>query len=100
MLGQNIIRAIKENFKSQRKTDQTFQFDNPLRSKGSKSKIDNPRSIIKWNFSPNGWIKGNFDGAAKGNLGRAGCGGVLRDHTDNIIDVIAIPIGNSNSRIT
>ena len=42
-----------------------------------------------------GWIKGNFDGAAKGNLGKAGYGGVLRDHTCNIIDAIAIPIGTS-----
>ena len=48
---------------------------------------------------PNGWIKGNFDGASKGNLGRAGCGGVLRDEVGNVIDSIAIPIGISNSHI-
>ena len=48
---------------------------------------------------PNGWIKGNFDGAAKGNLGRVGCGGVLRDEVGNVIDAIAIPIGKSNSHI-
>ena len=44
-----------------------------------------------------GWLKGNFNGPAKGNLGKAGCGGVLRDYAGNIIDVIAIPIGISNS---
>ena len=54
---------------------------------------------IRWNTPPNGWIKGNFDGAAKGNPRRVGCGGVLRDNFGNIIDVIAIPIGNSNSHI-
>ena len=62
-------------------------------------KKDNPRLTTRWKAPPIGWIKGNFDGAAKGNMGRAGCGRVLRDHTGNIIDVIAIPIGNSNSHI-
>lgn len=40
-----------------------------------------------------GWIKGNFDGATKGNPRKGGCGGVLRDHTSRIVDAIAIPIG-------
>ena len=62
-------------------------------------KIDNPRLTIRWNTPPNGWIKGNFDGAAKGNPGRVGCGGVLRDHVGNVIDVIAVPISHSNSHI-
>ena len=52
-----------------------------------------------WNSPPNGWIKGNFDGAAKGNPGNVGCGGVLRDHMGNFIDAIAIPIGRTNSHI-
>lgn len=39
-----------------------------------------------------GWIKGNFDGATKGNPGKTGCGGVLRDHTSRIVDAISIPI--------
>ena len=30
VLGQNVIKAIKENFKSQRFLDKTFHFDNPL----------------------------------------------------------------------
>lgn len=100
MLGQNIIRAFKENFKSQRNTDQTFPIDNPKLSDNPKLQNDNPRLTIMWNSPPNGWIKGNFDGAAKGNLGSAGCGGVLRDHMGNVIDVIAIPIGRTNSHIT
>ena len=62
-------------------------------------KIDNPISTIKWNVPPNGWIKGNFDGAAKGNLGRVGCGGVLRDHVGNVIDAIVVLIGHSHSHI-
>ena len=48
---------------------------------------------VKWNSPPMGWMKGNFDSAAKGNPGKAGCGGVLRDHRCRIIDAISIPIG-------
>ena len=44
-----------------------------------------------------GWIKGNFDGATKGNPSKVGCGGVLRDHTCRIIHAITIPIGISTS---
>ena len=90
MLGQNIVRAIKENFKSQKKGDQTFQIDTPMQPQVSNLKKDNPRLTTRWKAPPIGWIKGNFDGVAKGNSGRVGCGGVLRDHTDNIIDAIAM----------
>lgn len=62
-------------------------------------KTDNPRLTIKWNVPPNGWIKGNFDRVVKGNPRRVGCGGVLRDHVGNIIDTIAVPIGQFNSHI-
>ena len=62
-------------------------------------KTNNPRLTRSWNYPPNGWIKGNFDGAAKGNPGRAGCGGVLRDQVGNVIDAIIVPIGYSNSHI-
>ena len=44
-----------------------------------------------------GWTKGNFYGTAKGNPSKVGCGGILRDHTRKIVDVIAIPIGISTS---
>jgi ribonuclease HI len=99
VLGQNIIRAFKENFRSQRTTDLAFPIDTPLLTDNPKLLIDNPRLTTKWNLPPFGWIKGNFDGAAKGNPGNAGCGGVLRDHMGNVIDAIAIPIGHSNSHI-
>lgn len=42
-----------------------------------------------------GWIKGNFDKAAKGNLGKARCGGVLRNHYNTVVDFVVIPIGKS-----
>jgi len=62
-----------------------------------KMKKENQRLDIKWKAPSIGWIKGNFDGKAKGNTGKVGCGGVLRYHSSNIIDVIAIPIGTSTS---
>ena len=66
-------------------------------SKGSNMKKEDLRLKTRWKAPPIGWLKGNFDGVAKGNLGKVGCGGVLRDHIGNIIDVISIPIGISNS---
>lgn len=100
MLGHNIIKDFKENFISQRKTTPTFHFNTPLQSEDPNLKIDNPRFTIRWNTPPNGWIKVNFDGAAKGNSGRARCGGVLRDHVGNVIYAITVPIGHSNSHIS
>ena len=97
VLGHNIVRAIKEHFNSQRKCNDEFQINNPMQTKGSKIKKEDQRQNVKWKSPPMGWIKGNFDGATKGNPRKAGCGGVLRDHTCRIIDAIAIPIGISTS---
>ena len=97
VLGHNIVREIKENFNSERKCNEEFQITNPMQTKGSKMKKEDQILNVKWKSPPMGWIKGNFDGVAKGNLGKAGCGGVLRDHTCKIIDAIAIPIGISTS---
>ena len=97
VLGQNIIRAIKENFNSQRNCLEDFQIDNPLQATSPKMKKEDQRSNVKWKAPLRGWIKGNFDGVSKGNPGKASYGGVLRDHNGNIIDAIAIPIGISTS---
>ena len=40
---------------------------------------DNMRENAIWLSPSNPWIKANFDGAFKGNLGMFGCGGVIRD---------------------
>lgn len=42
---------------------------------------------------PEGWIKGNFHGVAKGNPKKVGCGGIIRDHLGNEINATTIPIG-------
>lgn len=74
-----------------------IQINNPMKTKGYKTKIDDHRQNFKGDSPPMGWIKGNFDGAANGNPGKVGCGGVLRDHTSRIVDVIVISIGISTS---
>ena len=43
VLGHNIVKEIKENFNSQRKCNDEFQFDNPMQTKGSKIKKDDQR---------------------------------------------------------
>ena len=35
---------------------------------------------IGWKYPAEDWIKLNVDGCSKGNPGRAGVGGVIRDH--------------------
>ncbi|XP_077230145.1 uncharacterized protein LOC143863347 [Tasmannia lanceolata] len=41
--------------------------------------------LPRWCPPPKCWIKLNFDGSSSGNPGRAGIGGVLRDHLGNLI---------------
>lgn len=63
----------------------------------SKENKDNLRENDVWLSPPNGWIKANFDGASKGNPGKARCGGVLRDYNCNIIRARDIPLGITTS---
>lgn len=55
------------------------------------------REGVIWKSPPNGWIKANFGGSTKGNPGRVGCGGVLRDHNFRVVDVVVFSIGISTS---
>jgi ribonuclease HI len=50
-----------------------------------------------WKPPPSGSLKLNFDGAAKGNPGRTGLGGVIRDSKGNIIRLYAGSLGNSTN---
>ena len=56
-------------------------------------KLKNNRENCSWFLPPVGWLKANFDGAAKGNLGRVGVGGIIRnEHGKGIVAFVA-PIG-------
>ncbi|KAK2381212.1 hypothetical protein QL285_068838 [Trifolium repens] len=52
---------------------------------------------VLWIPPLNHWLKCNVDGAAKGNPGLAGCGGVFRDHRAEFVYGFAEPLGNSSS---
>ena len=47
-------------------------------------KPQSKRDGVVWISPPYGWVKENFDGSPKGNLGKAGYGVILRDHNANI----------------
>ncbi|KAI3463155.1 hypothetical protein Pfo_019818 [Paulownia fortunei] len=50
-----------------------------------------------WKKPQIGWFKLNTDGAAKGETGQAGAGGVIRDHLGNVVVAYYDYIGNQNS---
>lgn len=52
-----------------------------------------------WSFPPSGCVKINFDGVAKGNLGLAGCGGVIRDEHGRCIATVALPMGTQSNHL-
>lgn len=54
---------------------------------------------ISWNFPPQGWVKINFGGAAKGNSGQASFCGVIRDHKGNFISAIDMPLSKQINNV-
>lgn len=52
---------------------------------------------VTWVYPPRVWIKANFDGVAKGNLGPASSGGVLRDHYGNFVLAVVLPLGSQSN---
>lgn len=104
---ERILRMIKENFsivpfrEDKVETVVCSPFENLIaREWRIKWDISNAPTTTKksrdgvcWSFPMEGWAKANFDGAAKGNPGKAGCGGVLRDSTCNFMGVVATPLG-------
>ena len=65
---------------------------------GKKDKIKR-RQEATWSFPPENWHKANFDGAAKGNPGPAGCGGIIRNSSGGGIATISSPIGHQTNHL-
>lgn len=55
--------------------------------------------ISSWSFRPQGGWRWIFDGPAKGDLGLAGCGGVLRDENGGFISAVVLPLGSQTNRL-
>lgn len=52
---------------------------------------------MRWKYSPNGWFVLNTDGAAKGSLGPAGGGAIIRDESGNFILAITANFGHCSA---
>lgn len=50
------------------------------------------RKECHWSLPHEGWHKANFDGVAKGNLGAARCGGVIKNSHGNRIVAVTFPL--------
>ena len=88
---------MKENFISQNTNNDDLHISNPMKITGTSTKQNEHREGVLWSSPPLGWLKANFDGYAKENLGKARFGGVLRDHYRIVVDSMSIPIGHSTS---
>lgn len=97
MVGQKIIKAIKENLISCNKKIDDVNICNPMKITGNKMKHNEHKDGVIWSSPPLGWLKANFDGSTKGNPGRARCGGVLREHYWRVVGVVVITIGHLTS---
>lgn len=51
------------------------------------------KSMCRWSFPLNDWLKANFDCVAKGNPGLVGCGGVIRNGAGFCTRVVAYTLG-------
>ena len=65
-----------------------------MKTKNHLSRICVP---VAWQKPPAGWMKLNTDGSALGNPGRAGGGGVIRDHLGNWIKGFGHALRTTNS---
>lgn len=54
-------------------------------------------NVNTWIPPPTGFLKINFDGASRGNLGLAGIGGVLRDNRGEIQHIYSQSLGEGSN---
>lgn len=79
--------------------DRSMEIKWSLKERGpvvpSKKQVD--KNLIKWNAPPKDWVKLNFDGASKGNPGRASFGVVLRDENNELISGVYGNLGECSN---
>jgi ribonuclease HI len=93
ILPDKITKCLVENF-SVIKGGNPFDGGN----KGNKDKDKrSKRQEAKWIRPPEGWHKANFDGVAKGILGQAGCGGIIRNRFGVGVAAIFFPLGHQTN---
>ena len=68
---------------------------------GAKDRCNKMKKVIQvaWEKPPLGWMKLNNDGSALGNPGKAGGGGLIRDHQGNWVRGFARAYDNTSSSI-
>ena len=60
-------------------------------------KPQSKRDGVVWISPPYGWVKENFDGSPKGNLGKAGCGMCLRSHLRDVLAFKCLSLPSSTN---
>lgn len=53
--------------------------------------------FVRWLHPDDGWVRLNTDGAAKGNPGAAGAGGIIRGHSGELFEMFAANCGYCSS---
>ena len=68
---------------------------------GLNPKLSGSRNVVRIRREKpqTGWVRLNTDGSAIGNLGRAGCGGLIRNDRGEWIEGFSRSLGSSNSFI-
>ncbi|KAF5444026.1 hypothetical protein F2P56_036533, partial [Juglans regia] len=64
-----------------------------------KPKKSKPVQIVKWSPPPKEWVKLNVDESSLGNLGPSGAGGVIWDHSGNLISGFSMSTGVQSNNI-
>ena len=66
---------------------------------GLNAKLPKAKTVVAmgWEKPPLGWVKLNSDGSTLSSLGRAGGGGVIRDHEGKWLKGYARSLGSTNS---
>lgn len=89
VIANKIVTTMKENFTVRKEGDIEEGGNTIVKKKDRERK----REEAKWLLPPKGWHKANFDGVAKGNLGPAGYGRIIRNGHGKGVVAFSYPLG-------